>query len=252
LNPGWEEGDEVWATPTNALWMDRGIAGGVHSPTPAIDAAAHFARLLGDHGLAVALNTTTATAAPAQAVTLAEAWSPSLAVIVQECLRTLDNDVAEVLFRQIGRANGGDGSIKASPTALTATLREMGLWAPGMAAIDGSGLSYSNLVTAQVIAQTMALALTDPAYRALAVGVPTAGGDGTLGMPWRYNDPEENVGRGAVRAKTGTLTGVHTLGGFVQTTSGAVVAFAFMCNDAASDPAAQNWLDHATALVAGS
>ncbi|MDR1265164.1 MAG: D-alanyl-D-alanine carboxypeptidase [Propionibacteriaceae bacterium] len=249
-NSAWEEGDELWVTPTSALWVDRGISGGVHSATPAADAAARFAELLVERGLQVAQ--VGAGTAPDEAVTVAQVWSPTLGVIVQECLRTSDNDVAEVLFRHLGTADGGDGSITAAQAGLVDGLRRLGLWDQGMVAVDGSGLSYADQATAAVIARAVARSLADPAYRDLAVGLPVAGGYGTLSLAWRYDDPEEDIARGTVRAKTGTLTGVNSLGGFVRTTSGAVVAFGFICNDIADDTAARDWLDHATALVAAS
>jgi len=247
-NDGWEDGDLGWVTPTTALWVDRGIVNEAHSETAAADAADLFAALLQERGIRV-VDTAPATA-PAEAAELAAVESSPLGVIVQETLRLSDNDMAEVLFRHIGRLNGGSGSIADAQAALPQVLAEIGLWTDGMRAVDGAGLSYGDQVTPAVIARTVALGFTDPAYRWLLVGLPTAGGDGTLGLSWRFDDPEEFIGRGTVRAKTGTLTGVHTLGGFVQTQSGAILVFSFTCSDAGYDFAAQDWLDHVTSKIA--
>jgi len=116
---------------------------------------------------------------------------------------------------------------------------------------DGSGLSRSNLATPTVLALAVAKGFNDTRFRALADGLPTAAADGTLHA--RYDDPTtEGAGRGAVRAKTGTLTGVHSLAGFTRTADGGLVVFAFVANDVAPEKAlaARDWLERTTSVVA--
>jgi D-alanyl-D-alanine carboxypeptidase/D-alanyl-D-alanine-endopeptidase (penicillin-binding protein 4) len=246
-NEAWEDGDDAWTSPTSALWMDKGLTNGGRSTTPAADAAAEFADLLRQRGLTV--NSVNATPAAADAAVVAEVNSPPLRTIIEECLLASDNDVAEVLFRHVGRAQGGDGSIVAAQQSIQTVATELGLWTEGMVIRDGSGLSYDNQVTPAVIARAIGLGFRDPAYRALVTGLPVAGGVGTLGLSWRYDEPSEVAARGVVRAKTGTLTSVHTLGGFVQTRSGAFLAFSVTSHDG-TDAGARDWLDRATAALA--
>jgi D-alanyl-D-alanine carboxypeptidase/D-alanyl-D-alanine-endopeptidase (penicillin-binding protein 4) len=59
-------------------------------------------------------------------------------------------------------------------------------------------------------------------------GLPVAGGTGTLDN--RFADGDAMAGRGWVRAKTGTLTGVNALAGVVTDTDGRLLAFALMSN----------------------
>ncbi|MGH3869063.1 MAG: D-alanyl-D-alanine carboxypeptidase, partial [Pseudonocardiaceae bacterium] len=65
------------------------------------------------------------------------------------------------------------------------------------------------------------------ALRPLLVGLPVAGGSGTLAD--RYHGPAAG-GRGWVRAKTGTLTGVNSLAGIVLDAEGRVLVFALLSN----------------------
>jgi D-alanyl-D-alanine carboxypeptidase/D-alanyl-D-alanine-endopeptidase (penicillin-binding protein 4) len=245
-NPNWEEEDAWFVTGTSALWADHGVTNGARSATPAADAAYRFADLLRERGIDAGLGG--AEAAPATATEVARVNSPPLGVIVQEYLLSSDNDVAEVLLRQVARARGTDGSLAAAHATVPVVLAELGLWSDGMVADDGSGLSRANQVSPVTIARAVALGLRDPAYRAILAGLPTAGGDGTLVR--RFNDPEEIPGRGLVRAKTGSLTGVDTLAGTVRTRSGAIVAFAFMVNQSPDDWGANDWIDRASALIA--
>jgi D-alanyl-D-alanine carboxypeptidase/D-alanyl-D-alanine-endopeptidase (penicillin-binding protein 4) len=247
-NEGWDVDDDLYVTPTSGLWIDHGVTDGNRSATAAQDAGGRFAALLRDRG--VAATDAGRQVAPVDAAVLAQVASAPLRVIVQEFLLVSDNDVAEVLFRQVSRARGGDGSLASAQKVVPEVLGELGLWTPGMVADDGSGLSRANRTAPLGIAGAVALGLRDPAYRSILAGLPTAGGDGTLSR--RFNDPEEQAGRGTVRAKTGSLTGVNTLGGMVRTRSGAIVAFGFMVNNTPDDWAASDWVDRASSAIAAS
>lgn len=248
-NPSWLPGYAEFATPTSALWVDRGIVGGIHGKDPSGSAAAVFSAQLKARGIAV--TAVTAAKAPDGAAAIATVWSLPLDLIVQELLLHSDNDITEVLFRQVALAAGRPGSIVEAQAAVQARLAALGLWAPGMRLDDGSGLSRVNLATPRVLAGVVALSLADPRYRAITAGLPTAAADGTLGG--RFDDQaSEGAGRGVVRAKTGTLTGVHTFNGFTTTADGALVAFAFLANDVVPDGdlAARDWLERVSAATA--
>jgi len=248
-NPSWLPGYHEFATPTSALWVDEGIVGGVHGANPSADAANEFAAQLKSRGVAV--SAIAAGTTPAGATLLASVQSLPLDLIVAQVLLHSDNDGAEVLFRQVALAAGGPGSITAAQAAMKNALVSLGLWRDGMVVDDGSGLSRANLASPTVLALAVAKGFTDPRYRALVDGLPTAAADGTLYA--RYDDPTtEGAGRGAVRAKTGTLTGVHSLAGFTRTADGGLVVFAFVANDVAPEKAlaARDWLERVTSVVA--
>ena len=50
-----------------------------------------------------------------------------------------------------------------------------------------------------------------------------------------------------VRGKTGTLRQVYSLAGFVRTTDGTLIAYAFITNGATGEFAAKTWLDQVAA-----
>jgi len=68
-------------------------------------------------------------------------------------------------------------------------------------------------------------AQTRTAIRPLLDGLPIAAGTGTLATRF---DPSTNPGAGWARAKTGTLTGVSSLTGIVQTVDGRVLSYALI------------------------
>jgi D-alanyl-D-alanine carboxypeptidase/D-alanyl-D-alanine-endopeptidase (penicillin-binding protein 4) len=248
-NPAWPANYHGDATPTSALWVDEGVTGLTHSLNPTVEAANAFAAQLTARGIQV--TSVAAGTAPAGATQLAAVQSLPLDLIVSELLLHSDNDATEVLFRQVALAAGRSGSIADAQVAVPAKLAELGLWTDGMKMDDGSGLSRGNLATAAVLAKAIAKGFTDPRYRALLDGLPTAAAIGTLHA--RFDDiPTEGAGRGAVRAKTGTLTGVHSLAGFTRTADGGLVVFAFIANDVPADGAlaARDWLERTSSVVA--
>src|SRR5207247_428660 len=105
----------------------------------------------------------------------------------------------------------------------------------GVTMVDGSGLSTNDRLPAKLLSSILAVAAgpdgSDPRtskLRPLLAGLPVAGGSGTLAD--RYKDPNSTAGRGLVRAKTGTLSGVNTLAGVVLDADGRVLVFALMSN----------------------
>lgn len=250
-NPGWPRSYADQVTPVSALWADRGRVAGV-SPgprvaNPAQDAARAFARALEKRGLTV---TRIARAkAPASAAPVATATSTPLEQVVERLLLASDNDAAEVLLRHVALADDRPGSSTEGTRAVQRELDRLGVW-PGEARMqDGSGLARSTQVPARTLVELVRLAADPehPELRGLLTGLPVAGTEGSLRS--RHSDEQSWSGRGVVRGKTGTLTGVHALAGYLRTQDQHLVAFAFLVNDATNDYEAKVWLDRVTAAL---
>lgn len=109
-------------------------------------------------------------------------------------------------------------------------LASRGIDVTGLKLFDGSGLSRNNRISpthiTDVLYSVAQGGVADPAWP-MVTGLPVSGWEGTL-----YNRfvQEALPGRGLVRAKTGTLTGVISLGGVVTTRSGDILLFSFMAD----------------------
>jgi D-alanyl-D-alanine carboxypeptidase/D-alanyl-D-alanine-endopeptidase (penicillin-binding protein 4) len=244
-NTTWEDySDDV--TPISALWLDGGWTEGYHEPTPADRAAHVFAALLTDRGITV--TSVASTKAHGAAKELAHVQSMPLRNIVARIVSVSDNSATEVVLRQASVASGGDGSFASAVAIAREVLTELGIWMPGMAMADGSGLSLSDWVPAQALARAVVVAHEDPVLSSVLVGFPVAGVSGTL---WsRFSDEEEAGGRGVVHAKTGNHNGVCSLTGFVQTKTGGVVAFSIIANNSWDTWATQDWIDRVSTAIA--
>jgi D-alanyl-D-alanine carboxypeptidase/D-alanyl-D-alanine-endopeptidase (penicillin-binding protein 4) len=118
-----------------------------------------------------------------------------------------------------------------------------------MATNDGSGLARETRVPADSMVKMfrMAAGQQHPELRAVITGLSVAGVEGSLKR--RYFDDQSLAARGLVRGKTGTLNKVRSLAGFVRTTDGSLLAFAFLINKPKNEYAAMVWLDRVTAAI---
>ena len=233
VNPAWEADyvtDDV-VSPIVPLWVDEGreIAGyAARVPDPALVAAQRFAALLAERGVKVQ-------GAPVQkpasrgARELAAVESPPLIEIVQHVLEVSDNEAAEVLLRQAAISEGRAGSSLGGVQTVRATLGGLGIRLQGARLYDGSGLARGNRLPIQALVDVLTLAADPdhPELNAVLTTLPVAGFTGSLS--YRFVVVAED-GLGLVRAKTGTLTGVHGLAGLAVTADGRPLVFAVVAD----------------------
>nr|WP_241248195.1 D-alanyl-D-alanine carboxypeptidase/D-alanyl-D-alanine-endopeptidase [Nocardioides sp. KC13] len=212
ISPAWRRtylGEEVGGI--TALSVDHGgsQARG-YSQDPSLQAAEQFKKALAKHGIKVAGKPTRGTKAGTQ---LAVRHGDTLREIVEYTLQHSDNQLAEVLARHVGVADG-DATFDGSTAAITARLKELGIDTTGLVLRDGSGLSRQNRIPPTLLVSTLQTAANpdSPELAPAMTGLPVAGWVGSLSR--RFNFDAE-PGRGLVRAKTGTLTGVSGLSGIV-------------------------------------
>ncbi len=109
-------------------------------------AAREFARLLRDRDVAINGGIGVGTADPAVPV-LASVESEPLTAVLAEMLTTSDNDTAEMLLKELGVADSGEGTVAAGLNVVDRTLRAWGIPMEGVRLVDASGLSTDNRMT---------------------------------------------------------------------------------------------------------
>ena len=256
VSPAWEPSyvPDFVVSPITSLWVDEGreVRGQTNRVVdPSAEAAARFARLLGEERITVS-GTITQTKAPAAVDLVATVQSRPLDEIAQHALEQSDNEAAEVLLRHTAIAGGRPATFRGGVATVEAALTDLGIDMSRARIYDGSGLSRDDAVPLSVIVDVIQLALSPdhPELRMAAVGLPVAGFTGSL--DYRFVDDAAD-GRGLVRAKTGTLTGVHGLAGLVTTADGELLVFAAVADEVpvvrTLDARAQ--LDEIASLLAG-
>jgi D-alanyl-D-alanine carboxypeptidase/D-alanyl-D-alanine-endopeptidase (penicillin-binding protein 4) len=235
VNPHWPSGyvpDGVVA-PVTALWVDEGhTASGLgRVADPSAEAAAAYAAALGRAGVQV-VGAPKAQSADPQAAPLASVQSAPLSQIVEEILSVSDNEGAEVLGHQVGLATGGKGSFDDGARGVRKVLGGLGVPLGGAVVHDGSGLSRQDRLDPDTLASVLSLASSErhPELRAVLTGLPVAGFSGSLEDRFTTSAPQ---GRGRVRAKTGTLTGVSALAGIATDVDGTPMVFVLIADHVA-------------------
>lgn len=252
-SPHWESsyvaGNIV--TPVSALWTDEGVSpNGIRARNPADSAAATFATLLGKYGISVK-GAVERTKAPAGATDIARVTSAPLGQLLEYLTQHSDNQAAEVMLRHVAVANGKPGTFAEGTKAVEGLLEAEGINTDGLELYDGSGLSRENLISPLTLAQTIRAAARDPRTSSLVSDLPIGGFNGSMFS--RFQGSSAKAGLGVVRAKSGTLTGVHSLAGFVRDADGRSIVFAIMADRTgpASLLAAEGALDNVAAALAG-
>jgi D-alanyl-D-alanine carboxypeptidase/D-alanyl-D-alanine-endopeptidase (penicillin-binding protein 4) len=197
---------------------------------------------------------TTASAAPGvqPGQVLGAVQSPPLVQITDWMLTQSDNVIAELMARQVALAACKPASFDGAAEATEAKLNELGLTQDEADLYDGSGLSRHNGISPAMLTSVLALAASgkDPAVTGLFGGLPVAGWSGTLRT--RFVTPAPNqVGRGVVRAKTGSLSGVNTMAGELITKDGRLLVFAVMASGSSDATTARSALDKIPAALVG-
>ena len=166
-------------------------------------------------------------AAPAGAPDTLFAWmSPPLAAVLPLFLKPSQNQIGETLLRTLGAQLAGAGSTDSGRAVLGRALSDLGVPPDAYVLADGSGLSRYDLVAPDAIAQVLFAMHVRPDFQAFYDALPIAGVDGTLATRLRLT-----AAAGNARAKTGSLTGVRTLAGYVATADGEHLLFVLLANN---------------------
>ena len=195
--------------PLGSLMINDGVVTGnpIKPDNPALAAAQEFTNILISKGIAVS-GAASVGVASADVPVVAEISSRPLPDVLAEMLTNSDNNTAELVLKEIGLSSLQQGTRLAGAQAMIATLTELGIPTEGLVVNDGSGLDRGNRVMCSTI---QALLLRDGGFGQLGTGLAVAGRTGTLSDLFTEGAVTQRL-----RGKTGTLTGVKGLAGFVS------------------------------------
>lgn len=145
--------------------------------------------------------------------------------ILGPMMKESDNFYAEAMLYQTAASTGRRPAKVADARAVTQQLvRKLGLGGNRYRIADGSGLSLYNYVSAELLVTLLRYAYHhETIYDHLLPALPVAGTDGTLKSRMKGTDTAGNV-----CAKTGTLTGISSLAGYLTAANGHQLCFAII------------------------
>lgn len=196
--------------------FNRGENGRIsHDPEPL--ARGTIARILQEAGIPVAGGSASG-GPPRKLLALA---SPPLRDLVRDINKWSNNFMVEMLVKRLGEGRWQPGMDRIHAFY----AQELGLGRDQLSLTDGSGLSKDNRLSAGALA-----AILRAGWRDFEVGPEFVDSLKVIGgEPWALRQKDPDLAR-RVRCKTGYLSGVHTVCGFLQTSSGKVRVFAILLN----------------------
>jgi D-alanyl-D-alanine carboxypeptidase/D-alanyl-D-alanine-endopeptidase (penicillin-binding protein 4) len=150
--------------------------------------------------------------------------SETLAEIVRDTNKFSNNIMARHLFLALG-ADARSGSQQKSVAAVRAWLASKGIPAPELVMENGSGLSRVERISAGNLAAMLQQAWKSPVMPEFISSMPIAGIDGTM----RRRVKGEGV-TGQAHVKTGLLSDVRALGGYVLDRHGKRIVVVMIVN----------------------
>ncbi|HEY9860250.1 MAG TPA: D-alanyl-D-alanine carboxypeptidase/D-alanyl-D-alanine-endopeptidase [Candidatus Obscuribacterales bacterium] len=177
-----------------------------------------FQRALAAQQIRVGKTLVTHTPTTAADTEIAAIESPPLSTLLIETNRESNNLYAEAILRSLGvqakaslKQAAGLSTAEQGLAVVHQTLTELGVEPDSYVLADGSGLSRHNLVSPAALVQTLQAIAQLPEAEIYRASLPVAGVSGTLQGRFR-NTPAQ----GRLQAKTGTLSGISALSGYLN------------------------------------
>ena len=203
---------------------------------PELYAAAVFRRELARQHVEVEGGTTLAKTPASRRTRVARDTSMPLSQLLVPFLKLSNNLHAEALTKTMGTLGGRPGTWSAGLARTTAYLRRLGVPMAGVSLTDGSGVSRRNRVTPRAMATVLVKVRRESWWSAFDAGLPVAGVDSHLGGGTLRHRMGGTRAAANAHAKTGTLTGVTALSGYVTGRDGRRYAFSMISNYAGTTP----------------
>jgi serine-type D-Ala-D-Ala carboxypeptidase/endopeptidase (penicillin-binding protein 4) len=162
-------------------------------------------------------------------VEIASIQSAPFSLIASHTLKPSQNLYTEIILRTLGKLNSASASQTNEEAGLIMVrnfLRQAGANERDLALSDGSGLSRNDMITANATVQLLTFMSKHRYFAQFRDALPIAGVDGTLRTRMRGTPAEGNL-----RAKTGSLSSVASLSGYVTTAAGEHLVFSMMLNN---------------------
>jgi D-alanyl-D-alanine carboxypeptidase/D-alanyl-D-alanine-endopeptidase (penicillin-binding protein 4) len=156
--------------------------------------------------------------------------SPTIGELINETNQKSNNIYAEVLLKSIGRTHP-EHVISTEDTAnlgialFKQNLTAMGVDPQAYRLSDGSGLSRHNLVAPSTFLQVLSAMAIAPTAQVYRDSLPIAGFSGSL-----KNRLKGTLAQGIVRAKTGSMSGVVSLSGYIYPPQYSPLVFSIILN----------------------
>ncbi|WP_042143333.1 D-alanyl-D-alanine carboxypeptidase/D-alanyl-D-alanine-endopeptidase [Paucisalibacillus sp. EB02] len=193
-----------------------------------------FKKSLEEHGIKLNRNpkaTDPPEATPTNATVLTSKESMTLEELLVPFMKLSNNGHGETLAKEMGRVMYDEGSWDKGLDVMEEIVTQFGVNGNTILLRDGSGMSHKNLIPANELSQLLFEVQDEEWYPAFENSLPVAGNSERLaGGTLRYRMTDGPAANN-VMAKTGSLTGVSSLSGYVTSKDSQKLIFSIMVNN---------------------
>jgi D-alanyl-D-alanine carboxypeptidase/D-alanyl-D-alanine-endopeptidase (penicillin-binding protein 4) len=162
---------------------------------------------------------------PNETLILHTQTSPTLRELAKECNFNSINLYAEAFLKTPSTVLNMGTSTADAVKALEQIWRSKGLNLNGLKIKDGSGLSPSNGISAEIMTDILSTMSSEKVFQAFYESIPIVGVSGTVA-----NLGKKSKAVGNIRAKSGSIENVRAYSGYFTSSSGELFCFSMMLN----------------------
>ncbi|NBJ71457.1 D-alanyl-D-alanine carboxypeptidase/D-alanyl-D-alanine-endopeptidase [Roseburia sp. 1XD42-34] len=168
---------------------------------------------------------------PAKARVLTTKKSMPLKDLLIPFMKLSNNGHGEGLTKEMGKVVHGEGSWDKGIKVIEQVMDDLDADTDTMLLRDGSGMSHKNMIPSEELLQVLYQAQKQDWFPVFQNSLPVAGEQERLVGGTLRNRMKEKPAKGNVIAKTGSLSGMSTLSGYVTTQDQEPLIFSIMINN---------------------
>ncbi|MFP7299289.1 D-alanyl-D-alanine carboxypeptidase/D-alanyl-D-alanine-endopeptidase [Neobacillus niacini] len=183
---------------------------------------------------------------PREAKTLINRPSIPLSELLIPFMKLSNNGHAEILVKEMGKVRKGEGSWEIGLKVINDELPRLGVNTDTVVIRDGSGISHVDLIPANEISKLLFNVQKEKWFPTFLNALPVAGErDRMAGGTLRNRLESLNV-----KAKTGTISTVTSLSGYVETKKGETRIFSILLNNLVDEEKGKEVEDKIVEIIA--
>lgn len=165
---------------------------------------------------------------PTYATLLAVDQSEPLSNLLVPFMKVSNNTIGEVLVKEMGKVSGNEGSWDEGLRMMKEQMPSLGILSDKYTIRDGSGISHLNLISANALSSLLYAIQKEKWFPIYQSSLPVAGNSDRMVGGTLRNRMIGTAAAGRVMAKTGTISTVSTLSGYVHSKSGKKYIFSIL------------------------